>query len=310
MTHNTHKPNNCFISDSNNTQENNTMNTTPDTTTNDSQAVVDFTVEEAVAAADAGSDVAYEGDMDKNVRADFEAAYQEICTYGSQDADDEGWWKPVFDVNGDFDTMATNMSQISGESRSNVLSKIQRKLVSHRFDANARDARRREASQFLGGVSLDTAGDGEYPQDRGHPAVPAVLFYEIAPGTANYVAEEYDEDGVLSKGGRTAMAVWFQPELEAGTKFASNPNQSKSGRWYSDDSFIDGYLGVVAWFATHNDAIAARTELLRAVKTLHRGVHETSRREDPVQDAHDDPDDSESRNKRKQARQQRASMAF
>ena len=286
-------------------------NTTPENTPVEAQALVEFTVEEVVAAYDAGSKIAYEGDMDRNVAAAFEDAYQVIAGYGQQDTDDEGWWKPVFDVNGEFSTMALNLSAVSGESRMNVLTKIQRKLVSHRFDANSRDARRKDASQFIAGVSLDTNSDGEYPQDYSHPDVPAVLFYEIGVGTANYRAEEYDDDGVLVKAGQTAMAVWFQPELESGTKHAKSPSQSKtSGRWFSDDAFTAGYLGVVAWFGTHGDAIDAADELRRAVKTLHRGVHQTSRREDPVQSAHDDPDDSESKAKRKAARQQRVTMAF
>lgn len=266
---------------------------------------LDESVEAVVAQYDAGGSGGVEGDVDRRAVAELEEAFQEICRYGVQDED--GWWRPEFTLS--FQTLATEMAEVSGQSAANLLYKIQDKLVAERFDAKSKDRRRRQQSQVLGEVSLDLDPSGQWVQDQGHPAAPCVIFLEIDPHSHLYRDNEVDADGVITKLGRTAMAVWFQPEIDD-QFMAVDPKQGRSnGRWYSNDTFKPGYLGVVAWFPTLQDADDAHRTLRRSVFTIGKAV-QSARQHDTVQDAYDDPDDADAREKRAAARRRRTELAF
>lgn len=136
---------------------------------------------------------------------------------------------------------------------------LTKSLIDRRITAS-RQARRNpavaEAQGFIGQVSLDlNPADGQRYQDRCHPDVPAVLFYAIKPNTQLWTPE------------RRAMAVWFTPEVDE-QGYAVNPGVGNNGQLWSDDTYADGYHGVVRFFPSVHAAHEAFSALRGAVRVI------------------------------------------
>lgn len=263
-------------------------------------------VESMVASAEAGSDVAYRSDLPLRMAEELEYAYLEILEYASQDT--EGRWTP--DLVQSFEDLAVTMAKSSGRSVDDILYRMQEQVRSAKFDARSKNPSVKAASPVIGTCSLDTSPTGPFVQNWSHPSALQIIFMEIRPGSAAYRAPEYDDDGLLVRAGRTAMAVAFQPELNA-EGFAVNPYRSASGRWLCDDSFLPGYSGVVRWFGSLREADEALADLNRAVVTVGKASQYASSREhDTVQACHDDPDDSVERAAKAEAERRAADLAF
>lgn len=177
------------------------------------------------------------------------AAAASIEHFGMQDED--GRWHPMFVDDGSIDRIAEQLARATGRHVEDAAFQFAKRLIDIRL------ANRGRSPEFLGAVSLDVNPEGQHPRTLGHPSAPQVVFYEIRRGTMLY-----------DEATRRAMAVWYQPELDEVTGHAMSPRQGRNGRWYCDDTFIPGYLGIVDWYAGLYQAEEARRDLEWALKLL------------------------------------------
>ena len=194
--------------------------------------------------------------VDESIEAS--AVIESYCLIG-----DDGFFVPQLVMS--TDSLAGQLAKESGRRLDDQAYLITQAWIDRRISRRG----------YLGGVSLDlNPAQPGFPQDLGHPDVPAVLFYEIAPGSHLATCGQCDHcrgqapaDVTGCRHHRSAMAVWFQPEVDE-LGYAVNPRDGRNGRQYSDDTFHAGYHGIVRLFGSLREAAEAKRDLLRAVRTL------------------------------------------
>jgi len=176
--------------------------------------------------------------------------------------DEDGSFVPMIDTS--IEELAEQLAGESGRTVEDEAFLLARAFIDRRISRRG----------FLGGVSLDlNPSRPGFPQDLGHPSMPAVLFYEVSPGSMLSecgicpVCTGQVTDEPRCRNAISAIAIWFQPEVDD-LGYAVSPRTARNGREYSDDTFVAGYYGIVERYPTLRAADEDMRSLRRAVRTL------------------------------------------
>jgi hypothetical protein len=247
-----------------------------------------FVEDGAMALAPAEPGRAYDGHSDRQDLHERRWAAAQIEHYAEIDCD--GAWIPRFVDNGSMDHLARQLAELTGRVEEDAMEILTERLIDIRRPRGGSTS-----PEFLGAISLDLNPEGRWPQDRGHPSAPQVVFYEIRQGSMLYDGES-----------RRAMAVWFQPEVDD-LGFGVNVREH-NGRFYCNDFFGPGYLGVVDFYASRKAAKEALAELRSALKVLN--TPQTADEPDPVRDSVYADDEAEDRSRLLKRKSQPDAVAF
>ena len=233
--------------------------TTTMTEADEASAVVDDDGASIIAGSQVGR--AFSGHTDQRYAEavqDAKAVVAQYCVIG----DDGGLGSPRFVKNGQLEFLLAHVTKWHGYPTE--LDALER-LVDEVF-VSFQTKRWLSKHGLVGSVSLDLDPSGQWPQDRGHPTAPKVVFLAVDKNTIG-TEPLYDAEK------RRYMAVWFTPNVDedgSPLDYDGQPLRPRGNahRLYCDDRYLAGYKGIVAWYPSLTAAKAAHRELLDAVRTI------------------------------------------
>jgi hypothetical protein len=182
---------------------------------------------------------------------------------------------PIFAEGGSLTDVVLRFAEANHVTEELALRKVQRGL---------KDRCEAEMTR-LGRVSLDINGDG-FEFDKDGDVTYHRLWGVLGHGQVCFTALRTTSQNFV-EGEREAMAVYYTPPIakdESRRRFKTRTKGDRIGERFevSDDYYVGGYLGTVAWFADMASAEEAMHELRRAITTIATTASGTALRDDPV----------------------------